>query len=723
MKMSKLLNINVGLSIVSIIVLLVFIYISGNYTLTLTSDDWVYAFLERSGWEHLHHNFFKWNGRWGQGLTNDYRFYKNRSLFTLIFNLFFVGSIYLFFTRFFDRKKAIIVCFFFYTTILYSSIDFFQLTLYFPSLLSYTFGSSLFLIIIYLLLSDKKYSFTLATIILIFQNGLVESFAFVNSCLFLFVLVVFLIKNKRFNKKLIILTFVSVLSFLIIYFSPGNKIRRERPDAASLSLNLDRFLNDLQEFMINHLNIGILITILIIILLLNHERIGLKRIKNQFFIGIIVFILLSFFLIPLFLNQFSPFLKSLGRLANTSTVLFFMGSFFSILLIIPKKAILKGNQVQLVILILFFMFWIPIFIFKENNIQTLFNQVVSGKLKDWNEEECSRREYLINTYNAKPKELPLYSTDYFNEVFNYTPIDELLKNNNKTFVNFFNNKYSVKANKDMPDIRVINLVEKIKEGKVKPFLKEKDYHYFKSNRTLILQRQSDSIDKIDLVFLNEKNLIFKSYNSFSSNQKSPYFKKNNDYVGFQIKKPTSFIKIGNKKISIEEDNWFSLFKAHNNEINPKTTLKKKDLEVKFNNSKLKFKVTFVVKILKNDEVELFYLLNNKYTKKVKEIKGSNQFQQIEFLFTELKEIPHNLRFDYASILEQEITIKKIVIQNSDTLITINQNQVKDYFNSPDQWNVDINTERAIFGVKKNNNRIDPKLLGNNKLRNTLKTLK
>ena len=133
------------------------------------------------------------------------------------------------------------------------------------------------------------------------------------------------------------------------------------------------------------------------------------------------------------------------------------------------------------------------------------------------------------------------------------------------------------------------------------------------------------------------------------------------------------------------------------------------------------------KLKKDDQLSLYYLKKNKiYNAKnsqSKVVKGQEIFQNIEFIIDTKTGMPTNLRLDYASKLEQEITIKKIVIQNSDTLITINQNQVKDYFNSPDQWNVDINTERAIFGVKKNNNRIDPKLLGNNKLRNTLKTLK
>ncbi|WP_336066761.1 hypothetical protein [Mesoflavibacter sp. CH_XMU1404-2] len=155
--------------------------------------------------------------------------------------------------------------------------------------------------------------------------------------------------------------------------------------------------------------------------------------------------------------------------------------------------------------------------------------------------------------------------------------------------------------------------------------------------------------------------------------------------------------------------------------------KKEPITAKSVSLKNKLKVTFNIKLKKDDQLSLYYLKKNKiYNAKnsqSKVVKGQEIFQNIEFIIDTKTGMPTNLRLDYASKLEQEITIKKIVIQNSDTLITINQNQVKDYFNSPDQWNVDINTERAIFGVKKNNNRIDPKLLGNNKLRNKLKTLK
>ncbi len=141
-----------------------------------------------------------------------------------------------------------------------------------------------------------------------------------------------------------------------------------------------------------------------------------------------------------------------------------------------------------------------------------------------------------------------------------------------------------------------------------------------------------------------------------------------------------------------------------------------------------FSIEFNLNLKQKDELRVYYLVdkNSSYNAKksvARIVTPSVENQTVNFEIDVSLDIPTNLRFDYATVKNQEVIINEIVIKKGNSKITIHQNEISEYFFSPKEWNVNINLDKARFGTKKYKGRFDSKLVGTKKLETLLKKFK
>ena len=101
-------------------------------------------------------------------------------------------------------------------------------------------------------------------------------------------------------------------------------------------------------------------------------------------------------------------------------------------------------------------------------------------------------------------------------------------------------------------------------------------------------------------------------------------------------------------------------------------------------------------------------------------KGGNQ--QVTFIIPPSGGVPQNLRFDFASVPLQEVTIHSMELSKGEAEVRIPSNELLEYFNSPEKWNVVLDKDSAKFGVKEINQFVDVQLTGNHKLDSLIKQI-
>ncbi len=141
-----------------------------------------------------------------------------------------------------------------------------------------------------------------------------------------------------------------------------------------------------------------------------------------------------------------------------------------------------------------------------------------------------------------------------------------------------------------------------------------------------------------------------------------------------------------------------------------------------------FSVKFNLNLKQKDELKLFYLVdkNSSYNAEksvTRIVTPSGENQTVNFEIDVFSDMPTNLRFDYATVKDQEVIINEIVINKGNNKIIIHQNEISEYFFSPKEWNVNINLDMAIFGTKEHKGRFDSKLVGTKKLETLLEKFK
>lgn len=718
---------NIALVATCFLSILFFIVVSSNYVLTMSSDDWVNAFRGKSAIDYMLHNYYNWNGRWGQGLSNDFRFYEYRTLTTLIFNSFFLFSVFFLFRKVYSINNTIFLAFLFYLTYLYSIQDFYQAIFYFPSALSYTFGSAIFMIIIGLTFKihqDRNYITII--ILTIIVCGLIESFSLVSAFFFFILFLYHFVKDKKISWKLLSLLLISIVSFLIIYFSPGNLIRREKYDKGTSDFNFELVLKILNEFFSSNINFVLLI--LVLALLITPFKSDLSKLFFDKFKYQKVFLILGFsfiFLIPLALGTFTITYKSVYRLANTSTIFFLLSVSLLVIFyfvrytteLLPKKRVELIKMGLIIVSILFI-------IKTDNNVSKLINQIINEDLVNWYDEESSRREYLTTTFTGNKREIPPYSKNYNNKIHTFNNNIS----NSKVYWTFFNQKNKISINKKLPDIRILNLIEKVKSFNIEALIIDEDFTlYNRGNFVLAKLINIDRNSFLSKITLTSSNSQKKTIDNYKT-----YFDVEENILVIKIE-DTSFskIEINNKAYFIEEAVSFDFYRKEKDPLKviENNKLMKKNIE-ESNKTKSHNKntllVSFNINIKKADEIQLFYLDHNnkQYNANksiVKNVKPTENNSAINFEINTSFGFPTNLRFDYGSVKDQQVVINNITFKKGNREFTIDQSEVHKYFNSPKEWNINVDLKNAVYGSKKNKDRFDSKLIGNNKLRVKLKT--
>lgn len=690
------------LYITILLIIVVAIGYSSMFLFETAGDSLRYSF-GKTGLEYAKFNFFKSNGRWAQGLTNDYRLYKIRGIaaaFSLF--LFLYGVYYLF--NFLIKKKteSLVLTLSFYFSVVFSLIRFYPFTFNMCMVMSYTLGLGLLFLFIPLLFqynaSRSKIKLLFLVFIIVFTSGLLEIYGL--TVLFTLACIIFydFISYKKIVKSNIFLFILAFIFNAITYFSPGNINRRNLNDS-SFGFDISTFTDIYTDVFTKVLNINTLAFFVIVFLIVFKNKSSVQKLdKNKFLTYIYGFLLtiIPLFLLVLAVKEKAVRFDRVHNISTVFTVLFFFIIAYGIALKLKGKLNEKlYNAILLLPLILFLVTYsLSTKNFKPKKVYT---QIVTGDLKKFYDEEMARRDYLLSDNSIET--VPTLSHKNFEgSVIGLVNEDRPNFSFHRSYKRIFSEGKDIEVKRNYPSPLVYSSIHFFEQGKsenLKILHKNDDIEVFYNTKynTLLVYKKTSNFDY--KITYNQGTLL--SNWNLEQNKYAEYYNEHPDILSFKLN--PEFLDT----IDIQKE--------------------KSTEQITVSNM---FTVNLKIKSKQEDKITLYYLTDNTYNKQqsiTKKVNGNNSEQNIKFEIKLQQDFPLNLRLDYATKPNQEVEIKEFTIQNGNKNLTINQNQVKDYFNSPDQWNVDINTERAIFGVKKNNNRIDPKLLGNNKLRNTLKTLK
>lgn len=197
----------------------------------ISGDDWGNHLEGIQGFHHMIAQavgmWFTWEGRFiSRVLINILT--CNKWLWNIINALALVGIInYVEKIVKFKNKKLMLLLLF--SSILFMNIfTFSQTVTWLAGNMTYLLEIPLILIYFYIIYNDKNNKFT--NILLIILNIIipmfVEHMAILLILLNIYFIVDYYIKNKKINKKLIVFLLISIISFGLMYFSPGNAIRK-----------------------------------------------------------------------------------------------------------------------------------------------------------------------------------------------------------------------------------------------------------------------------------------------------------------------------------------------------------------------------------------------------------------------------------------------------------------------------------------------------------------
>lgn len=467
-----------------------------NYLYASTIDGNFNSFY-KTAIQSLKLNYFRLNGRWAQGLTNDYRFHTNRLIVTTINNAFFVFSIYYLVKNIFI-KHTVIIAVVIYFSFLYNAHNLYQVTHLLNTSLSYTFGMSLMNIFFGLYFREQKVKdkFTLPLIIfslfiLLFITGLVEHLFMIMLLILGFIVfyeVVFyrkkVLKKPPFLKISYVL--ITLIGSLLVVFSVGSRSRRastsarlEQTDYAGI-FNFNRYLNSLGAEILDQLNLNSLLFFMVMIVAFYI----LKKQDNSLFFKdnkkpkAILWLLFSFVLVitPITVG----FLASNGKVGmpkayNLTAILFLLflsvGAYLINVFFKIKLGKLAINTIfTLPLLFYFSAYFIPI-----NNLYKQKDQVFSGNLKASSEEVFAQRQYLVETNSIfKEKVIPQLSKKYHNKVYAAHKYSKM----NQYYNRAFNNGIPVYTDSNLPSPLEFTSIFLAKNNKIKPIFSQGEYEVF-----------------------------------------------------------------------------------------------------------------------------------------------------------------------------------------------------------------------------------------------------
>lgn len=226
------------------IYIIIFIFLLIIFLLSpISGDDWGNYLEGAQGFKHMISQavgmYFSWEGRFISRILINILTY-NKWLWNIVNSFAIVGIIYYIEKIVNFKNKKILIPLTFSSILFMNIFTFSQTVTWLAGNITYLFVIPLILIYLYIIYNKKYNKFT--NILLVLLNIIipmfVEHMAIILILLNIYFVIRDYIKNKTINKKLIVYSIISILSFALMYFSPGNAIRSgmENLDFNELSL-------------------------------------------------------------------------------------------------------------------------------------------------------------------------------------------------------------------------------------------------------------------------------------------------------------------------------------------------------------------------------------------------------------------------------------------------------------------------------------------------------
>ena len=337
--MKNKLNKNITKIYISIFIfILIILFLS-----PISGDDWGNYLEGSEGFSHMIGEaigmYFSWEGRFASRVLINILTY-NKVLWNIVNSLVIVGIIYYInkIVKFKNKQVMLISTF---LIILFMNIyTFSQVVTWVAGNITYLFVIPLILMYMYILYYNKDKSKKINALLL-FLNIIipmfVEHMAVLLILLNFYFIAKYYYKNKKVNKKYVIFMIISIISFLIMYFSPGNAIRSATENIEFNKLSLfGKMIYNIPNFIIYTYEINYS---LIFILVISNCILIKKYVKNLI-IRIILYILEAISMIFTFIYLLNSF--GFGFIQNNHNI--FVILYYLVLTIINFVLIIINSK-------------------------------------------------------------------------------------------------------------------------------------------------------------------------------------------------------------------------------------------------------------------------------------------------------------------------------------------------------------------------------------------
>ncbi|MEO8664736.1 MAG: DUF6056 family protein [Ignavibacteria bacterium] len=389
-------------------------------------------------------------------------------ILTLFFIVVFIILIYFFISELasgaIDLKEKIIGTLAFSYLYFYGipsvSLGFFWLS----STVIYQLGSIMMLLLFTMLLKffraeNKNGNYLLAVVIavLIFSiEGTNEVSMMALTLFFVSVLILNLILTKKINRWFLFFVIVSIISFCLVYFAPGNNVRSmDYPESHQVLFSIKSTLADLFRFFIYRIYNLPLLLFTILFIPFSSRIISDKRFSNRFILINPVYTIILF--LALLASGFFVSYWSLGttlpaRTLNVVYFLFLIGWFFNIIVIVNYfyvKHNLKINPLPkyAYVIICFAIFFS--FMKESNSVKLAYKDVFYGTASKFNSELNNRYE---NIYKDNSDTILVDTIKYVPDSFFFCDVTPDTKSLfNRYQATFFKKKFIKKRESTLPN--------------------------------------------------------------------------------------------------------------------------------------------------------------------------------------------------------------------------------------------------------------------------------
>ncbi len=505
-------------------------------------------------------NFLRTTGRWGQGISNDYRFYEYRFGTVVFLNLLLQLSIVLFLKLITNLKNAIIISTALVFTISLLMHRYYYHAIYLPTANSYTIGFALSLICYYFTFKmigkdtskNKNTFFVLSVLIVIITSGLVElvslSMMYVFGVIFLYQLLF----NKRIDFKSLTLLVVSFIGFLVVYFSPGSSRRRSRvvdkSEFVSFSDSFFAFLDRAEIVFDKHINlysITLFVFSFFIFHLISNKKRSLNLKKTSFFlVAIIVWVAT-----PLIIGFLASNGKEgMAKIYNMTTLHFCFG--LITLAYILSVSLKKPSKTNIVLKSLIYLVPLIIYstsLFKNNILGNFISSINNGELQELYIEEKSRRYYLVSNLNQGINlQIPNYSEKH-KQLITYNNFEN--RRMPISYENVFNNKNQILSFKTSLSPNIYYLSSLLEKHDI-------DFSYKNDNIGVYFFKEFNSVIIVNFNKNNDFDFTIKAYSKNLNVKResviySGYFEQKLDDMKFYEEKNFVGVDIPNNTFKIE----------------------------------------------------------------------------------------------------------------------------------------------------------------------------